>query len=124
LRSLIAILIDKETMERPSADVQGDIYEVLLEKNEQDTSPAPAILHPRVLIDHACSHAPTAGTTSSIPPRVPAVFSSPAAGHILKNYKLDAQVRHRDALALCGSKLVSVYARPLRHNLPPAQPWE
>ena len=52
LRRLIVDLIDKEPWSALSADVKGDIYEGLLEKNAQDTkSGAGQYFTPRVLID-------------------------------------------------------------------------
>lgn len=39
LRRLIVDLIDKETWVSMSADVKGDVYEGLLEKNAQETCP-------------------------------------------------------------------------------------
>jgi type I restriction enzyme M protein len=48
LRRLIVDLIDKETWVSMSADVKGDAYEGLLEKNARRTpSPAPASTSPR-----------------------------------------------------------------------------
>jgi len=52
LRRLIVDLIDKETWVSMSADVKGDAYEGLLEKNAQDTkSGAGQYFTPRPLID-------------------------------------------------------------------------
>ena len=51
LRRLIVDLIDKENWSRMSADVKGDAYEGLLEKNAQDTkSGAGQYFTPRPLI--------------------------------------------------------------------------
>jgi type I restriction enzyme M protein len=79
LRRLIVDLIDKEPWSALSADVKGDIYEGLLEKNAQDTkSGAGQYFTPRVLIDAIVAvMRPQPGPPSSIPPRAPVVFSSP-----------------------------------------------
>ncbi|WP_097991057.1 HsdM family class I SAM-dependent methyltransferase [Methyloterricola oryzae] len=69
LRRLIADLIDKETWVSMSADVKGDAYEGLLEKNAQDTkSGAGQYFTPRPLIQAIVDvMAPKPGETISDP---------------------------------------------------------
>ena len=78
LRRLIVDLIDKEPWSALSADVKGDSYEGLLEKNAQDTkSGAGQYFTPRVLIDAIVEVMRPQPGTAIIPPRAPVVFSSP-----------------------------------------------
>ena len=49
LRRLIVDLIDKENWSVMSADVKGDAYEGLLEKNAQDVKTEPGSTSPHVL---------------------------------------------------------------------------
>jgi type I restriction enzyme M protein len=69
LRRLIVDLIDKETWVAMSADVKGDAYEGLLEKNAQDTkSGAGQYFTPRPLIQAIVDvMAPKPGETVSDP---------------------------------------------------------
>ena len=103
MRRLIVDLIDKEPWSALSADVKGDIYEGLLEKNAQDTkSGAGQYFTPRVLIDAIVAvMRPQPGTAIIDPAAGTGGFLLSAASHILKDYKLDRdQVRHLETKAL------------------------
>jgi type I restriction enzyme M protein len=84
LRRLIVDLIDKDPWSALSADVKGDIYEGLLEKNAQDTkSGAGQYFTPRVLIDAIVSvMRPQPGTTIIDPAAGTGGFLLSAAGYI------------------------------------------
>ena len=120
LRRLIVDLIDKEPWSALSADVKGDIYEGLLEKNAQDTkSGAGQYFTPRVLIDAIVEvMRPQPGTTIIDPAAGTGGFLLSAASHILKDYKLDRdQVRHLQSQALYAVELVASTARLCAMNL-------
>jgi type I restriction enzyme M protein len=120
LRRLIVDLIDKEPWSALSADVKGDIYEGLLEKNAQDTkSGAGQYFTPRVLIDAIVAvMRPQPGTTIIDPAAGTGGFLLSAAGHIIKDYKLDRdQVRHLQTQALYAVELVASTARLCAMNL-------
>jgi type I restriction enzyme M protein len=78
LRRLVVDLIDKENWSVMSADVKGDAYEGLLEKNAQDTkSGAGQYFTPRPLIQATVDCvAPKPGETVNDPPAGPAAFCS------------------------------------------------
>jgi type I restriction enzyme M protein len=120
LRRLIVDLIDKEPWSTLSADVKGDIYEGLLEKNAQDTkSGAGQYFTPRVLIDAIVAvMRPQPGTTIIDPAAGTGGFLLSAASHILKDHKLDRdQVRHLQTQALYAVELVASTARLCAMNL-------
>jgi type I restriction enzyme M protein len=120
LRRLIVDLIDKEPWSALSADVKGDIYEGLLEKNAQDTkSGAGQYFTPRVLIDAIVAvMRPQPGTTIIDPAAGTGGFLLSAAGHIIKQHKLDPdQVRHLQTQALYAVELVASTARLCAMNL-------
>jgi type I restriction enzyme M protein len=120
LRRLIVDLIDKEPWSALSADVKGDIYEGLLEKNAQDTkSGAGQYFTPRVLIDAIVAvMRPQPGTTIIDPAAGTGGFLLSAAGYILKQHKLDRdQVRHLQTQGLYAVELVASTARLCAMNL-------
>jgi type I restriction enzyme M protein len=120
LRRLIVDLIDKEPWSSLSADVKGDIYEGLLEKNAQDTkSGAGQYFTPRVLIDAIVEvMRPQPGTTIIDPAAGTGGFLLSAASHILKDHKLDrTQKRHLETNALYAVELVASTARLCAMNL-------
>jgi len=120
LRRLIVDLIDKEPWSALSADVKGDIYEGLLEKNAQDTkSGAGQYFTPRVLIDAIVTvMRPQPGTAIIDPAAGTGGFLLSAASHILKDHKLDRdQVRHLETRALYAVELVASTARLCAMNM-------
>jgi type I restriction enzyme M protein len=120
LRRLIVDLIDKEPWSALSADVKGDIYEGLLEKNAQDTkSGAGQYFTPRVLIDAIVEVIrPQPGTTIIDPAAGTGGFLLSAASHILKDHKLGRdQIRHLETAALHAVELVASTARLCAMNL-------
>jgi type I restriction enzyme M protein len=120
LRRLIVDLIDKEPWSALSADVKGDIYEGLLEKNAQDTkSGAGQYFTPRVLIDAIVDvMRPQPGPPSSIPPRAPAVSSFPRPATSSKNTSsIATRSRHLQTQALYAVELVAATARLCAMNL-------
>jgi type I restriction enzyme M protein len=120
LRRLIVDLIDKEPWSALSADVKGDIYEGLLEKNAQDTkSGAGQYFTPRVLIDAIVeAMRPQPGTTIIDPAAGTGGFLLSAASHIQKDHKLDReQIRHLETAALHAVELVASTARLCAMNL-------
>ena len=78
LRRLLVDLIDKENWSVMSADVKGDAYEGLLEKNAQDTkSGAGQYFTPRALIQAMVDvMAPSPARPSPTRPAAPAAFCS------------------------------------------------
>ncbi len=120
LRRLIVDLIDTEQWSSLDADVKGDAYEGLLEKNAQDTkSGAGQYFTPRALIramvdvmqpgpdDVICD--PACGTGG---------FLLAAHDYIAKHYQLDkAQKRHLKLDALRGWEIVDATARLCAMNL-------
>jgi type I restriction enzyme M protein len=120
LRRLIVDLIDKEPWSAIAADVKGDIYEGLLEKNAQDTkSGAGQYFTPRVLIDAIVEvMRPKPGTTIIDPAAGTGGFLLAAASYILKHYKLDPdQRRHLETGALYAVELVASTARLCAMNM-------
>ncbi|ODS33989.1 MAG: methyltransferase [Candidatus Scalindua rubra] len=120
LRRLIVDLIDKEDWSSMSADVKGDAYEGLLEKNAQDTkSGAGQYFTPRPLI---------ATMVDVIAPKSKETICDPACGtggfllashdYIAKHFKLNKdQKRFLDESALRGWELVHNTARLCAMNM-------
>ncbi len=119
LRQLIVELIGKENWSAMSADVKGDAYEGLLEKNAQDTkSGAGQYFTPRALIQ---------AIVECMQPRPGEVIVDPACGtggfllaahEFLKKNELDRdQKRHLRYEALRGIELVDGVARLCAMNL-------
>jgi type I restriction enzyme M protein len=120
LRRLIADLIDVEQWSSIDADVKGDAYEGLLEKNAQDTkSGAGQYFTPRALIramvdvmqpgpaDTICD--PACGTGG---------FLLAAHDYIAKHHRLDRdQKKHLKQEALRGWEIVDATARLCAMNL-------
>jgi type I restriction enzyme M protein len=120
LRRLIVDLIDKEPWMTLSADVKGDIYEGLLEKNAQDTkSGAGQYFTPRALIDAIVTvMAPEPDKTIIDPAAGTGGFLLSAASYIGKHYNLDrAQKKHLQGEALHAVELVAGTARLCAMNL-------
>ncbi|MFQ5687190.1 MAG: N-6 DNA methylase [Candidatus Scalindua sp.] len=120
LRRLIVDLIDKEDWSSMGADVKGDAYEGLLEKNAQDTkSGAGQYFTPRPLI---------AAMVDVIAPKPKEAICDPACGtggfllashdYIAKHFKLNKdQKRFLDESALRGWELVHNTARLCAMNM-------
>ncbi|GBD98784.1 putative type I restriction enzymeP M protein [bacterium BMS3Abin07] len=120
LRRLIVDLIDKEDWSSMSADVKGDAYEGLLEKNAQDTkSGAGQYFTPRPLIR---------AIVDVIAPKPKETICDPACGtggfllasheYIAKHYKLNKdEKRFLDEKALRGWELVHNTARLCAMNM-------
>ena len=120
LRQLIVELIGKENWLAMSADVKGDAYEGLLEKNAQDTkSGAGQYFTPRALID---------AVVDCIQPRPGERVVDPACGtggfllsaheYIKNHHKLDKdQKKHLRYEALRGVELVEGVSRLCAMNL-------
>ena len=120
LRRLIVDLIDKENWSSMSADVKGDAYEGLLEKNAQDTkSGAGQYFTPRPLI---------AAMVDVIAPKPKETICDPACGtggfllasheYIAKHFKLNKdQKRFLDEKTLRGWELVHNTARLCAMNM-------
>ena len=120
LRQLIVELIGKETWLSLTADVKGDAYEGLLERNAQDIkSGAGQYFTPRSLID---------GIIDCIQPQPDEVICDPACGtggfllaaasYIAANHDLDRdQKRHLRYEAVRGVELVDGVSRLCAMNL-------
>ena len=120
LRQLIVELIGKETWSSMSADVKGDAYEGLLERNAQDTkSGAGQYFTPRALIT---------AIVDCLQPRPGEVVVDPACGtggfllathdYVARHYELDRdQKRHLRYEALRGVELVDGVSRLCAMNL-------
>ena len=120
LRQLIVELIGKENWLSLSADVKGDAYEGLLERNAQDTkSGAGQYFTPRSIID---------AIIDCIQPKPGEVICDPACGtggfllstanYIAKNYKLDKdEKKHLRYDAIRGVELVDGVSRLCAMNL-------
>jgi type I restriction enzyme M protein len=120
LRKLVVDLIGNESWLEMTADVKGDAYEGLLERNAQDTkSGAGQYFTPRPLID---------ALVDCIRPRPGEVIADPACGtggfllsahtYVATHYELDAaQKRHLRYDALRGVELVDSVARLCAMNL-------
>ncbi len=120
LRRLIVDLIDKENWSNMSADVKGDAYEGLLEKNAQDTkSGAGQYFTPRPLIKAMVDViAPKPKETICDPACGTGGFLLSAHDYIAKNHKLNKdQKRFLDEEALRGCELVHNTARLCAMNM-------
>ena len=120
LRRLIADLIDRETWTSLTADVKGDAYEGLLEKNAQDTkSGAGQYFTPRPLI-HALVDAmrPAPMQTICDPACGTGGFLLAAHDYIAHHYPLDREEKqHLRYQALHGWEIVHNTARLCAMNL-------
>jgi type I restriction enzyme M protein len=120
LRRLIADLIDKEQWSSMSADVKGDAYEGLLQKNAEDVKGgAGQYFTPRALIS---------AMVDALAPRPNATMCDPACGtggfllavhdYIAKDPKLDREQKKRlKSGTLFGIELVDSVARLCCMNL-------
>jgi len=120
LRQLVVELIGKENWSAMSADVKGDAYEGLLERNAEDTkSGAGQYFTPRVLID---------AIVDCVRPHPGEVVADPACGtggfllsaheFIRNNFELDRdQKRHLRYEAIRGTELVPNVSRLCAMNL-------
>ncbi|MBW2981747.1 type I restriction-modification system subunit M [Candidatus Woesearchaeota archaeon] len=120
LRKLIVELIDKESWLSLEADVKGDAYEGLLEKNAADVkSGAGQYFTPRPLINAMVEvmkpepgmkiHDPACGTGG---------FLLSAYNYIAKNYKLDRDEKHKlKHETFTGNEIVPMAARLCVMNL-------
>ncbi len=120
LRKLVVDLIGNESWSEMSADVKGDAYEGLLERNAEDTkSGAGQYFTPRALID---------ALVDCIRPRPGEVIADPACGtggfllsahnYLASHYKLDKdQKQHLRYDTLRGIELVDAVARLCAMNL-------
>lgn len=122
LRRLIADLIDQETWSSLDADVKGDAYEGLLEKNAQDTkSGAGQYFTPRALIRAIVDvMQPRPGETICDPACGTGGFLLAAHAYISgpKRYKLDKdEKKHLRLDALRGWEIVDATARLCAMNL-------
>src|SRR5881628_1732413 len=120
LRRLIVDLIDKEDWSTMSADVKGDAYEGLLQKNAEDVKGgAGQYFTPRALI-HAIVDVmrPLPGEVICDPACGTGGFLMLAHEFIREHNKLDkAQLRHLNHEALRGVELVDGVARLCLMNL-------
>jgi type I restriction enzyme M protein len=120
LRRLIVDLIDKEQWTRLDADVKGDAYEGLLEKNAQDVKGgAGQYFTPRPLIEAMVeSVRPKPGETICDPACGTGGFLLAAHEFVAKTYQLDAdQKRHLRLEALHGVDIVDGVVRLCAMNL-------
>jgi type I restriction enzyme M protein len=121
LRRLIVDLIDRETWVSMSADVKGDAYEGLLEKNAQDTkSGAGQYFTPRPLIQAIVGvMAPTPGETISDPACGTGGFLLAAHDHVVKHYPNMTRDQHRKLKeeTFKGWELVQATARLCAMNM-------
>ena len=120
LRKLVVDLIGNESWLEMTADVKGDAYEGLLERNAQDVKGgAGQYFTPRPLID---------AVVDCVRPRPGEVIADPACGtggfllsayhYLSRTYKLDkAQKQHLRYDALRGAELVDGVARLCAMNL-------
>jgi len=120
LRKLVVDLIGNESWLEMSADVKGDAYEGLLERNAQDTkSGAGQYFTPRPLIDAIvdCMR-PTPGEVVSDPACGTGGFLLSAHQYVATHYSLNQdQKRHLRYDALRGVELVDGVARLCAMNL-------
>ena len=116
LRQLIVELIGKETWLSLSADVKGDAYEGLLERNAQDTkSGAGQYFTPRSIID--CVQ-PEPDEVVCDPACGTGGFLLSAANYIADNYELDRdEKKHLRYEAVRGVELVDGVSRLCAMNL-------
>jgi len=120
LRQLVVELIGKENWSAMSADVKGDAYEGLLERNAQDTkSGAGQYFTPRALID---------AIVDCVRPQPGEVVADPACGtggfllaaheYVKNHFELDRDQKHHLRFeALRGVELVPNVARLCAMNL-------
>lgn len=121
LRRVIADLIDSETWTILGADVKGDAYEGLLERNAQDTkSGAGQYFTPRALIQAMVDCiAPQPGETICDPACGTGGFLFTAHNHITAHHKnlTRDQLKHLKEKAFTGYELVQATARVCAMNL-------
>jgi type I restriction enzyme M protein len=120
LERLIVELIDREQWMTLDADVKGDAYEGLLEKNAQDTkSGAGQYFTPRALIQAIVDVVqPKPGETICDPACGTGGFLLAAHAYIARNPTLDKdQKRHLKLEALRGVELVDAVSRLCSMNL-------
>ncbi|HCF56814.1 MAG TPA: DNA methyltransferase [Myxococcales bacterium] len=120
LRRLIADLIDREQWTSLDADVKGDAYEGLLEKNAQDTkSGAGQYFTPRALIRAIVDvMAPRPKETVCDPACGTGGFLLAAHDYVPNHHKLDkGQKQHLKCHALHGWEIVDNTARLCAMNL-------
>ena len=121
LRRVVADLIDTETWTILGADVKGDAYEGLLERNAQDTkSGAGQYFTPRALIQAMVDCiAPQPGETICDPACGTGGFLFTAHNHITAKYKSleRPQLKHLKEKAFTGYELVQATARVCAMNL-------
>jgi type I restriction enzyme M protein len=120
LRKLVVDLIGNESWLEMSADVKGDAYEGLLERNAQDTkSGAGQYFTPRSLIDALVDCVrPTPGEIIADPACGTGGFLLSAYTYVANHYKLDKdQKQHLRFDALRGVELVDGVARLCAMNL-------
>jgi type I restriction enzyme M protein len=120
LRRLIADLIDKEQWTSLSADVKGDAYEGLLQKNAEDVrGGAGQYFTPRALIAAIVDVvAPKPGESISDPACGTGGFLLAAHDYIVRHYALDkAQKRRLKSGSLFGIELVDGVTRLCAMNL-------
>lgn len=120
LRRLIVDLIDPETWTGIDADVKGDVYEGLLEKNAADTkSGAGQYFTPRALIKAIVDvMQPQPDTTIADPACGTGGFLLAAHDFIAENFELDRdQKKHLRDRAFHGVELVDNTARLCAMNL-------
>ena len=120
LRRLIVDLIDKEQWSSLSADVKGDAYEGLLQKNAEDVKGgAGQYFTPRVLIAAMVEVvAPQPGETICDPACGTGGFLLAAHDYLAKHHKLDrAQKKQLKAGTFYGIELVDSVTRLCAMNL-------
>jgi type I restriction enzyme M protein len=120
LRRLIVDLIERERWTSLDADVKGDAYEGLLEKNAQDIKGgAGQYFTPRPLIQAIVEvMRPAPGETICDPACGTGGFLLAAHDYVAENYPLDtAQKRHLKLEALYGVELVDGVTRLCAMNL-------
>jgi len=120
LRRLVADLIDREQWITLGADVKGDAYEGLLEKNAEDTKTgAGQYFTPRSLIRAIVDvMRPSPGETICDPACGTGGFLLAAHDFIFSNFKLDkSQKKHLKHEALHGWEIVDNTARLCAMNL-------
>ena len=120
LKRLVVDLIDPETWTGIDADVKGDVYEGLLEKNAADTkSGAGQYFTPRALIKATVEvMQPQPDTTIADPACGTGGFLLAAHDYITANYDLDRdQKKHVRDHAFHGVELVDATARLCAMNL-------
>ncbi|MCE0498045.1 MAG: type I restriction-modification system subunit M [Methylacidiphilales bacterium] len=120
LRRLIVDLIDKEEWSSLSADVKGDAYEGLLQKNAEDVKGgAGQYFTPRPLIAAMVDGvAPQPGQTICDPACGTGGFLLAAHDYVAKHYPLDrAQKKHLKAGTLFGIELVDSVTRLCAMNM-------